>query len=80
MKNINKKDSQQPVTLSPWYFAKTIGELGYIIALPLVAFLLLGRWIDIQLHSKIVFTLLGMLLALVMSTYIIYKKIINLNK
>jgi hypothetical protein len=60
--------------------AKMMGELGYIIALPLVVFLLVGRYIDQQLQTKIFFTLFGMFLALALSTYIIYKKVINLSK
>lgn len=70
--NINQ---QPPATLSPWYVVQLLGEIGFVIAVPLVVFLLIGRWIDIRLQTNILFTLLGMGVSLATSTYIIYKKI-----
>lgn len=59
--------------------AKLVTELGFIIAIPLVAFVIGGQWIDRMAGTKVVFTLLGVLLALVLSTYAIYLKIKKLS-
>lgn len=66
--------------MSGWYVLRIVGELGYIIALPLVAFLVIGHIIDLKLGTKVIFTLVGMALALGTSTYIIYRKIEEISK
>ncbi len=43
------------------------GQLGFIIALPLVLFALLGRWLDQYYNVSPLFLLLGVLLALVVT-------------
>ncbi|MFY9484878.1 MAG: AtpZ/AtpI family protein [Patescibacteria group bacterium] len=55
--------------------AKLVTELGFIIAIPLVAFVFGGQWLDRLAGTKVVFTLGGVLLALLLSTYAIYLKI-----
>ena len=49
-------------------------ELGYIVAIPVVVLALVGRMIDKKLDSSPWFLLLGIVIAIVVSTYWIYKK------
>lgn len=80
MKNIKTNTSRgQDPSLNSWQLLGLVGELGYIIALPLIILMLIGRWLDETLGTKVLFTILGLLLALVSSTYIIYRKIKRLN-
>lgn len=55
-------------------------ELGYIIAIPLVGFALLGRYLDTWSGLSPLFLLLGMLLAIASSSIVIYRKISVLLK
>ncbi len=49
-------------------------EFGFIIALPLVAFIFLGKYLDNRFSTKY-FTLIGVLLALTLSVSWLYKRI-----
>jgi hypothetical protein len=49
-------------------------EFGFIIALPLVAFIFLGKYLDNRFNTKY-FTLVGVLLALTLSVSWLYKRI-----
>ena len=49
-------------------------EFGFIIALPLVAFIFLGKYLDNRANTKY-FTLIGVLLALTLSVTWLYKRI-----
>ena len=49
-------------------------EFGFIIALPLVAFIFLGKYLDTRANTKY-FTLIGVLLALTLSVTWLYKRI-----
>lgn len=60
--------------------AKLVTELGFIIAIPLVAFVIGGQWLDRLVGTKVAFTLAGVLLALILSSYAIYLKIKKLSK
>ncbi|MBI3261265.1 AtpZ/AtpI family protein [Candidatus Berkelbacteria bacterium] len=60
--------------------AKLVTELGFIIAIPLLAFVVGGQWIDRLVGTKVAFTLAGIPLALGLSTYAIYLKIKKLTK
>jgi len=55
--------------------ASLVTELGFIIALPLLAGVIAGQWLDRLIGTKVVFTLIGMALALFISSYAIYRKI-----
>lgn len=52
-------------------------ELGFIIALPVVAFGLLGRWLDARLETEPLLTLIGILTAIIFTTIWIYRKFRN---
>ncbi|MFA6272964.1 MAG: AtpZ/AtpI family protein [Candidatus Paceibacterota bacterium] len=64
----NKKSKEQK--LLPLAF-----EVGWTIALPLVGLALLGRWADKIFHASPIFLLTGSLLAIIISTIIILKKV-----
>ncbi|MFZ2154219.1 MAG: AtpZ/AtpI family protein [Candidatus Moraniibacteriota bacterium] len=49
-------------------------ELGYIVAIPIVLLALAGRMIDKKIDSAPWFLLLGIVIAIIVSTYWIYKK------
>jgi hypothetical protein len=51
-------------------------ELGYIIALPLIIFGLIGKWLDGRAGNSFpVFTLLGVGLAIVSTTVWLFKRL-----
>ena len=56
------------------------GELGYIIALPAVAFGFGGAYLDKYLHMSPLFFLLGICVALTLSTIGVVKKIKEITK
>ncbi len=49
-------------------------ELGYIIALPLISWLFLGRWIDQRWNSTPLATLLAILLSILTTGYWMARK------
>ncbi len=50
-------------------------ELGYTIAIPIVLLALLGRWADKALGTSPWLLLLGVLVSIVASTFLVYKKV-----
>lgn len=63
-----------------WSILSLAWELGYLIALPLIIFALMGRFLDKNLHTSPWLFLLGILLAIIISVFIVYKKTINIIK
>jgi F0F1-type ATP synthase assembly protein I len=55
-------------------------ELGYSIAVPLVFFALAGRLLDKKLGTSPWLLLFGLILAIASSSYIVYKKTIEVMK
>ncbi|MBI4599803.1 AtpZ/AtpI family protein [Candidatus Uhrbacteria bacterium] len=55
-------------------------QMGYLIAIPLVVFALLGRFVDSALGSSPLFFLMGILFAITCSTVLVYKKTMALLK
>jgi ATP synthase protein I len=51
------------------------GELGFTIAIPIVVLAILGRLGDKYLNTSPLLLLLGVLLSIFISSYLIYKKI-----
>jgi len=66
-------------SISPWYLVRQIGELGFIIALPLVGFVFLGHWLDLKMGLKACFVFLGIGAAVVLSSLTIYYKIAQIQ-
>lgn len=55
-------------------------EFGFVIALPLICFGLLGKWLDARYHTHKAFTLVGILLALIASVVFLSKRIMVIRK
>ena len=51
------------------------GELGYTIAIPIVVFALLGRFADKTWGTSPWFLLLGILISITASSWLIYRKV-----
>ena len=59
-----------------WGLVSLSLELGFIIALPLLAFAFAGKWLDQRLHTNTPwFTLLGIILAIAATTVWLTKKL-----
>ena len=61
-------EPQKPKDLNKWRIASLALEMGFIIALPLVAFGLLGKWLDAKWDSEPWMALVGILLAIAATT------------
>ncbi|MFH1193472.1 MAG: AtpZ/AtpI family protein [bacterium] len=57
-----------------WQALSLLGQLGYVIAIPLVILALGGRFIDKKYGTSPWFLIAGMFLALIISTFWVYKK------
>ena len=55
-------------------------QMGYLIAIPLVAFALAGRFFDAVFGSSPLFFLIGVLVAITASTVLVYRKTTALLK
>lgn len=55
-------------------------NLGYSIAVPLVLLTLGGRFLDKKIDSSPWFLIAGILISIAISSYIVYKKVINIIK
>ena len=71
----NKKNAFTFATL-----ASMVGELGIIIAAPLVVTILAGIWLDKKFNTTPLFIIVGVLLAITTSAIAIGRKIKRLNK
>lgn len=65
------KSGNQTKEFHAWALA---GELGYTIAIPIVIFALLGRFADKTLGTSPWLLLLGILISIFASSYLIYRK------
>jgi F0F1-type ATP synthase assembly protein I len=77
MKNKESKDSSWSALGFAW-------ELGYSIIIPLVLFALGGRYLDKKLGTSPWLLISGMVISIVFTSIIVYKKVItvisNINK
>lgn len=71
----DKQDNSQ--TLNVWSLAS---ELGFLIAIPLVIFILIGVKLDKTFGTTPLFIILGMILAFVLSATSIVRKVKKLDK
>ena len=55
-------------------------ELGYTIAVPLVALALLGRYLDKKLDTSPWLLLIGILVSIALSSWLVYKKTLDILK
>lgn len=74
-KTLEVKDTDKAKEFRAWALA---GELGYTIAIPIVVFALLGRLADKAWGTSPWLLLLGILISIVASSFLIYKKVKDL--
>lgn len=65
--------------INGFYIAKILGDIGFTISVPLVIFIYLGHILDIKFGTKIIFTLIGLPIAMTISIWSIYLKIKKIN-
>lgn len=53
-------------------------NLGYTIAVPIVVFALLGRFLDKKLETSPWFLLAGILFSIALSSWLVYKKTLDI--
>ncbi len=75
-KSEEKVLARVPQTINVW---ATAGEIGVLIALPLVVLVLLGIKLDRYLGTMPLFIICGMILAMVISTIAIARKVRRLG-
>lgn len=73
-----EKNKENALTFAT--LASMVGELGFIIAIPLIITILAGIWLDKKLNTIPLFMIVGILLAITTSTIAIGRKIKRLNK
>lgn len=79
----NNKGNQQKENKNPLTYitlAGMVGELGIIIAVPLIATILAGIYVDKSLRTTPLFMIAGIFLAITVSAITIGRKIKKLNK
>jgi len=69
------KNKMKNKTDNNWSVFSLAMELGYIIAIPIVLFALGGRFLDKKINSSPWFLLLGVGFSIILTTYLVYKKI-----
>ncbi len=70
LKDKDKKAGNEGV----FYALSLAFELGFTIAIPAVGFALGGRLLDRKFDTGPIFLLLGILVAILLSSYFVYKK------
>ena len=73
--NLKKKDEKK--VSSQWSVFSLAMELGYLIAIPLVVFALARRFLDRKLETSPWIFLAGICLAIVLTTYLVYRKTVS---
>lgn len=56
------------------------GQIGWMIAVPAVLFVMGGAWLDSYLRTKPLFTIIGIPLALLVSAMIVWRLIKDIQK
>lgn len=79
-KNVEKKDATKDEITNNFSMMALAWELGYMIAIPLVALTLGGRFLDKKLGTSPMLLLVGVVLAIILSSYMVYKKMIDIIK
>ncbi|MBI4272630.1 AtpZ/AtpI family protein [Candidatus Uhrbacteria bacterium] len=51
-----------------------VGQIGFMVTIPLIGFALLGRMADSTFHSSPLFFLVGVIVSIIASTVLIYRK------
>ena len=61
--------------MDKWALASFAGEMGFIIALPLLVFVLIGKHFDAKFHTTPWLTLAGIVLAIASTTAWLTKRL-----
>jgi hypothetical protein len=69
-----QKDGKQKTGLNKSALVSIAFELGFIIALPVLVFGFLGKWLDQKAGTYPILTLVGILGAITMTSIWIYRK------
>ena len=56
-----------------------ISNLGFTLAIPIVLGILIGRWIDVKLHTEMIFLIIFMILGIVAGGMGAYHQIMNIT-
>lgn len=78
MKPENQKNQKEKETDTKWSVISLAWQLGYIVAVPIVVFALLGRVLDKKLDTEPWLLLAGIFLSIITSTYLVYKKTMSI--
>ena len=78
--NLNQKPNTPSSQVNKWSLASLAMDMGFIIALPLVALGLGGKWLDAKLGTDPWLTLAGIMLAITTTTFWLTKKFRKLMK
>ena len=77
-KNTNSAP-QQKKRSTAYYMLFELGiEFAFIIALPLLVFIYAGKWADAKTNHHF-YVIIGILLALALSCYMVYRKIVDVK-
>lgn len=63
-----------------WYALSIAFQLGFLIAAPILGFILLGLWLDKTLASFPLFLIIGIIVGMVITFYEVYHFLIPLIK
>lgn len=66
--------------VSPWSLLGIAWELGYLIAIPLIALAFGGRFLDHLFDSSPLFFIFGVVVSIILSSMIVYQKVCVLIK
>lgn len=61
-------------------WAGVASELGFLIAIPIVVFALVGRWLDRRFGTGVVFLILGILVAITATSLLIARRLQSMVK
>ena len=79
IENEQKEKNNQPAKPAIYFMLFELGiEFALIIALPLIVFIYAGKWLDTKTNHHF-FVIVGILLALGLSSYMIYRKIVQVR-
>lgn len=71
---------KKPIGNSSAFTALSLAwELGYLIAIPLIIFALLGRWLDKIYNTSPLFLLIGLFFSLIITSVFVYQKTIKMT-
>lgn len=69
------QEKQKKSDLQYWMFGlRIVGELGGLIAIPVVVFVLVGRWVDERWNTKPILTIVAFLLAFGVSAVLVWRR------